>query len=172
MVVWSPLANHETAVVTADGRSTKILADSTGRFDRFNAFPVINDEQVVAFTAVLDNGTSGIFATVDGEIETVVNSRGTYRDFGGFISLNNHGVVAFEAVTDDGVDGIFTGANPDTHKVVAIGDPLFGSPVTELAFFREGLNDVGQVAFVATLADGTQSVVRADPVDGAGPSCP
>ena len=86
--------------------------------------------------------------------------------------MNNHGAVAFAASTDDGVDGIFTGANPKTHKVVAIGDALFGSSVTELNFFREGLNDHGQVAFVASLADGTQALVRADPVDRTVSSCP
>jgi hypothetical protein len=48
-------------------------------------------------------------------------------------------------------------------QVVAIGDPLFGSIVTGLSFWREGLNDVGELAFRATLADGRQVVVRADP---------
>jgi hypothetical protein len=35
--------------------------------------------------------------------------------------------------------------------------------VTNLGFFREGLNDAGQVAFYASLADGTQGIFRADP---------
>jgi hypothetical protein len=171
VVVTAGLINGEQAIVTADGRSTKIVADASGRFDRFHAFPVINDEQVVAFVAGLDNGGIGIFEAADDEVETVVNSRGAYQDFG-FISLNNHGVVAFIAVTDDGVEGIFTGANPHAHKVITVGDSLFGSSVTKLDFFREGLNDRGSVAFLATLADGTQSVVRADPVESAASSCP
>lgn len=172
VVVIAALAEGGQAIVTADGRATEIVADATGRFDRFATFPVINDENVVAFFAGLDNGSTGIFKAADDEIETVVNSHGAYRDFVGSFSLNNHGAIAFAASTDDGVDGIFTGANPKTHKVVAIGDALFGSSVTELDFFREGLNDHGQVAFVASLADGTQALVRADPVDRAVSSCP
>jgi hypothetical protein len=160
------------AIVTVDGRTTNVVADTTGRFDRFAVFPVINDDNVVAFFAGLDNGSTGIFEAANGEVETVVNSHGAYESFGGFISLNNHGEVAFKAVTDDGIEGIFTGANPTAHKVVTLGDALFGSSVTELDFYREGLNDAGQVAFVATLADGTQSLVRADPVDRTASSCP
>jgi hypothetical protein len=165
-VVAAALTGGATGIVTADGRNTQIVADTTGRFAGFSVFPVINDEQVVAFKAALDNGSSGVFVADHGEITTVVTSRGAYRSFGGFISLNNHGAVAFEAVTDNGVAGIFTGANPRVHKVVVVGQPLFDSSVTELGFYREGLNDRGQVAFVATLADGTQSMVVANPVDG------
>ena len=47
--------------------------------------------------------------------------------------------------------------------MIATGDALFGSSVTELHFFRQGLNDAGQVAFVARLDDGTSGIYRADP---------
>jgi hypothetical protein len=36
-------------------------------------------------------------------------------------------------------------------------------------FSREGLNDAGQIAFVASLEDRTQAVYRADPEDGGDP---
>lgn len=35
--------------------------------------------------------------------------------------------------------------------------------MTSVGFFREGLNDADQIAFLAQLADGTQAIVRADP---------
>lgn len=48
-------------------------------------------------------------------------------------------------------------------KVITTGDSLFGSTVTSIDFSRQGLNNLGQVAFYATLADGTSGIFRADP---------
>lgn len=45
-------------------------------------------------------------------------------------------------------------------KVVAIGDPLFGSTVTQLGFFR-GLNNRNDIVFNYTLADGREGIARA-----------
>ncbi|WP_446385630.1 DUF7453 family protein [Coleofasciculus chthonoplastes] len=63
--------------------------------------------------------------------------------------INNKGAIAFEAVLDTGEYGIFTGADPVADKVIAIGDPLFGSTVTSLGVSDKGFNDAGQVAFLA-----------------------
>ena len=57
--------------------------------------------------------------------------------------------------------GIFTGPDTITNKVIATGDSLFGSTVTFVA--HPVINDPGQVAFRVSLADGTTSIVRADP---------
>jgi hypothetical protein len=70
-------------------------------------------------------------------------------------------LVAFLANLRGGGSGIFLG--PEAEEVIATGDPLLGSTVTGLSFFRDGLNDAGQVAFLATLADGRRVIVRADP---------
>jgi hypothetical protein len=64
---------------------------------------------------------------------------------------------------DTGVTGIFTGADPIADKVIAIGDTLFGSRVTSLSFSNKGLNNSGQLAFVAGLENGISGVFRADP---------
>jgi hypothetical protein len=64
---------------------------------------------------------------------------------------------------DTGVTGIFTGADPIADKVIAIGDMLFGSRVTSLYFSNQGLNNSGQLAFVAGLENGISGVFRADP---------
>ncbi len=58
--------------------------------------------------------------------------------------------------------GIFTGSNPLTDKVIALGDPLSGSTVTNLFLSNQGLNDKNQIAFYAKLADGTTGIFRAD----------
>jgi hypothetical protein len=79
-------------------------------------------------------------------------------------SINDLGSVAFLADLKKGGSGIFTGPDPAANKVIAIGDPLFGSTVTALQFSSQGLNNSGQVAFWASLADGRQVIVRADPL--------
>ncbi len=88
-------------------------------------------------------------------------------DFFGFESepaINNLGMVAFVATLDTGGRGIFTGADPVADKVIRVGDALDGSTVSILRFFIHGLNDGGQLAFRAGLADGRSGVYRADPV--------
>ena len=79
-------------------------------------------------------------------------------------SINNTGAVAFLAELRNGGEGIFTGPDAVANKVIAIGDPLFGSAVTALRFGGQGLNDAGQITFWATLADNREVIVRADPL--------
>jgi hypothetical protein len=62
-----------------------------------------------------------------------------------------------------GHPGIYTGGTHPIDKVIEVGDPLFGSTVTGLEFFRSGINDAGQLAFFASLSDGRFAIVRADP---------
>jgi hypothetical protein len=77
---------------------------------------------------------------------------------GGNVAINNRGMVVFEAVGSGGL-GIYDRG----QRVIGVGDPLFGSMVTGLEFFRDGLNDRGQIAFSADLADGRSVIVRASP---------
>ena len=71
--------------------------------------------------------------------------------------------MAFVAFYDSEY-GIFTGPDLLADKVIATGDPLAGSTVTDVFSFRNGLNDSGQVAFYAQLDDGRSGIFRADPV--------
>ncbi len=72
--------------------------------------------------------------------------------------------MAFWATLDAGGSGIFTGPDPAADKVIAVGESLSGLTVAWLVFGREGVNDAGQVTFVAHFPDHTQAVYRADPV--------
>ncbi len=95
-------------------------------------------------------------------ITTVADTSGDFKNFG-TTSINDRGTVAFIANLDAGGEGIFTGNNPKTDKVIATGDSLFGYTVVDLDFASEGLNNSGQITFVAKLANNTQVVVRANP---------
>lgn len=100
---------------------------------------------------------------------TLASTRLTRR--GGYlagVSLNNAGQVAFLFGAGTRAN-ILTGVGTALHPVIRTGDRLLGSTVTGLNFAREGLNDNGQVAFAAFLADGREVVVRADPAPGTSP---
>ncbi len=153
------------------------IADTNGSFKSFGALS-LNDGDNLAFHALLDDGSAGIFTSSNGSFTTIADTSGafssfsvhTFRSDGTFVSLdapaiNNNGTVAFGAQLDTGEYGIFTGADPVADKVIAIGDPLFGSTVTSLGFSNKGFNDASQIAFSAKLADGSGGVFRADPGD-------
>jgi hypothetical protein len=77
--------------------------------------------------------------------------------------INAAGSIVFAASLDAGGSGIYTGSGSTTDKVITKGDPLFGSTVTSVQISTKAINDSGQIAFEATLADGRSVVVRADP---------
>jgi hypothetical protein len=87
-------------------------------------------------------------------------------------AINNQGLVAFYAypavhshdISDANTGGIFTGPDPLADKVIQKGDVLDGATVSTVTFSRGGLNNMGQIAFTATLSDGTQGVWMATPV--------
>lgn len=166
------LSSEGDGIFTSSDGSIANIANDSGSFNDFgalyNAFPSINNEGTVAFGAIQTKGT-GIFIGNGGVITSIaITSISNPFFFSGFDfipSINNSGTVAFLAnlSTQPGAVGIFTLSGGVIDKVIATGDRLFGSTVTNLKFFREGLNDAGQVAFYASLADGTQGIFRADP---------
>ena len=76
-------------------------------------------------------------------------------------SVNNRGDTAY--FTPLNQYGIYVN-DKSTGKVIARGDPLFGSSVSFLELSTDAINDAGQVAFHATLADGRIVAVIATPV--------
>src|SRR5262249_33656614 len=125
------------------------------------------------FTSLNDNGvvacgdTEEVF-TVDGTTVTLIaDTKGPFREHGFLplsVSINNHNMVAFSAALNAGGAGIFMGDGSTTDHVITTGDPLLGSTVVAFRFLGpKALNDNGQVAFLALLADGTEGIFRADP---------
>ena len=76
-------------------------------------------------------------------------------------ALNNLGKVAFVAEPSPDDQVLVYGADPVADKVIGTGDVLWGKTVSAIGFSRGGLNDFGQLAFVAYFTDGSASVVRA-----------
>ncbi|PIG92427.1 choice-of-anchor tandem repeat NxxGxxAF-containing protein [Gloeocapsopsis sp. IPPAS B-1203] len=154
-----------TGIFLGRGKGTITVADSTGRFRSFSS-PSINNNGTVAFLAQLNDGKHGIFKKRrDQEIETFVDDSSPFSFFQSNPALNDQGQIAFLAYLDaGGGSGIYTGKNPNTNKVIAVGDPLAGSKVVDLIIGGNSLNNAGQVTFEAILENGSIAVFRADPV--------
>jgi hypothetical protein len=125
----------------------------------FVSAPGIND-----LGTTVGYGGSGIFISKDSQLTNVAasNDSGIFKHFTSDVALNNSGEVAFDADLNGGGNAIFTvGSDLIPHQVIAVGDALAGSTVTTLFVSHEGLNDAGDLAFDALLADGSQRVFRA-----------
>ncbi len=158
-------------IFTGSGGPLTTIADTSGAFRNFSLFgdPAINAAGTVAFVAFTPEGI-GVFTGTGGPITTLIDPRRSPYNSICCVSINDRGTVAFMATLSTGEKGIFTGPDPVADKVIAVGDALFGSTVTELDFDRPpGLNNNGQAAFFARLADLTTGIYRADPPEQGGP---
>ncbi len=122
--------------------------------------PMFNDAGTAAFYRSFRDAT-GQFVTAivtgnGGPLTTVADTMGSFGSFGFRPpSINNNGDVAFLANLDDfpPTTGIFVGPRVVQDRVIETGDKLDGARVRGLSFCEEGLNDLGQLAFIADLAD-------------------
>lgn len=115
----------------------------------------VNNSGLVGLVGTLSY--QGVYLGDGHEFFTIADQTGPFSGFGS-ISLNNLGKIAFSATLDSGLTGIFTGADPIFDKVIQTGDALDGSTISRIAFGNSALNDLGQVAFYAELADGRRGV--------------
>ncbi|MBR8838149.1 MAG: hypothetical protein DSM106950_30145 [Stigonema ocellatum SAG 48.90 = DSM 106950] len=115
-----------------------------------------NDQGDIVFSGSLTSGETGLFLINNGVITEVNNQQGNAK-------INNQRLIAFQpSPTPTTPTGIFTISNGVLQKVIAPGDPLLGSIVADVQF--GGLNDAGEIAFVASLTDGTKGIFRAHPI--------
>ncbi|MGH3307132.1 MAG: DUF7453 family protein, partial [Nocardioides sp.] len=123
--------------------------------------PLLNDGGTVAWqTEFVDETGFAARAIVKdddgvGPATTVVDSSGAFNIFDSY-ALNNTGAVAFSATLDDdnlGIPSIYVGPDPKKDRVIGPGDKLDGGTVAGLNFCEEGLDDSGQLAFIAEIED-------------------
>jgi hypothetical protein len=124
--------------------------------------PGINNGGMVtflAFTQVNGQATEGIFTGIGGAPTLLATG-----NFSGTPAINDSGTVAYNKILSGGAEALFTQAGPGApaNEIIATGDSLFGSTVTLLGLSTFGLNNDGQLAFGAELADGRTVIVRAD----------
>ena len=127
--------------------------------------PLLNNSGTVAWqTSFLDETGFSVRAIVTGDgvgpATRVVDSSGAFDVFDAY-AINNTGAVAFSATLDSddlGIPSIFVGPRPKKDRVIGPGDKLDGGTVAGLRFCEEGLNDSGQLAFIAEIEDGNGDV--------------
>lgn len=144
------------------GGSIRTVAETGDVFETLAHFPSVDDRGTVAFAATLRAGGAGIFTVEEERITRIVDTGGAFEAFRGAL-ITGAGAVVCIATPRGGTLGLFAGSNPTEDRILAIGDPLLGSTVAELASNPVSLNAAGQVAIRARLADGRQHILRADP---------
>jgi hypothetical protein len=155
-------------------RSGQALPDGSGQFSLFPATSLaLNDSNQVAFVANLAGTTAGPVDNLGlyrAEREAVIqlarksqlvpNGNGRLLDFGGqnHVAINNAGTVAFLADLTGTTGGtadnaaIFLAAAQGVTQVVRKGQPVPDGNGVFAKFGYPGLNNSGQLAFVATLS--------------------
>jgi hypothetical protein len=126
----------------------------------FATNPQLNGSGVVVFHAFLDSGGEAIMTGSGGALTTVADTSGPFGSFAFFggPSINDAGEVAFGASLDgEFASGVYTGPDPVADRVIAPGDTLDGATVTNTVVCSEGLNNAGQIVFVAELQQGEES---------------
>jgi hypothetical protein len=141
----------------------------------------INNQGQAVFQSMITNssfgaGDNGIFRG-DGQTLSVIARRGDATPDGQLffgtssqaisfgLALNDSGQVAFMASLRDASNqfaghGMYLSDGVDTVEITRVGRSLAGSTVEGLAWTdRRSLNELGQVAYVANLADGRDAVV-------------
>lgn len=154
------LKTGENGIFLSSGGTFKTIADDSGPLQGFDDRPSLNDNGQVAFLGSLDTGSQAIFLGDGNTLTIIADENGGFFSFDN-PSLNNKGDVAFDAMLATFPvfgQGLFLNG----HPILVPGDLLDGSIVTGVSFFREGLNDHGQLAFEAFLEDGRTGIYRAD----------
>jgi hypothetical protein len=152
---------YSIGVYISSGGTIQTLYDTSGPFSEFVGGADINDGGEVAFLAILDDGTGGIFRGTGGSYTMVAHA----FNGGSNVSINSRGDVAFTSsnfIYNNSLHVVT--ADMTDHLVIAAGDPLFGSTVKGISFVTSGqLNDNGQVVFQYSLNDGRYGIALATP---------
>jgi hypothetical protein len=145
------------AIYKGSGGPLTLIADSSGPLFLTGPSLDMNDSDIVAFAALLDNGSVGIFTSDGGPLTTAVTGTGFIGV--GQPSINNKGTLAFLGQRTGSVNGIFVS---DSGPLISIAES--SGPFSN--FGREALiNAQGTVAFRAGLDAGGQGIFTGpDPV--------
>lgn len=173
--------NGARAIYTGSGGTLSVMASSLqaapGLTGNFNAFfdTLLSNTGLVAFRGQAAGG-QGIYIAPGGVAQAVVttgqaapNIGGTFSGFSR-VALNDLGVVGFIGTSNNGARGIYLGDGQEFITAAYIGQPVGGSTISSVTFVggadRGGssqMNNNGQIAYAATLANGNTSVLLFTP---------
>ncbi|MEZ0373937.1 MAG: choice-of-anchor tandem repeat NxxGxxAF-containing protein [Candidatus Sericytochromatia bacterium] len=149
------------------------IAETGVHFCELGLFPSMDDAGAVVFKAGLTAGGEGIFAVSGGQLRSMIGTNDTDCGFAGFRGAligpaGNSVCFATPMVGQHGGQhggqlGVFSGPDPMHDRVLALGDELCESRVTDFALNHVSLNALGQMAIRVALANGRQLILRSDP---------
>jgi hypothetical protein len=141
--------------------SIRSIAETGDLFESLGRFPSANGHEAVAFAATLRAGGAGIFTAEEGRINRISETDDAFEAYRGAL-ITNAGAVMRIATPRGGTLGSLPARIQRRTDILAAGDPLLGSTVSEFGS-NLSVNAAGQVAISATLTDGRQIILRADP---------
>jgi len=158
------------AIVERCGTSIRAFADigqaapGGGRFVGFGSDVALGGGGRLAFSAVLDDGTTGVFAAdADGSLGELTRTGVPSPAGGAFASLrvigvSGAGTVVFHATATGGPGGLFGWDGSTLGRVAVVGDASpAGGAFTDVGLGT--LNDAGVCAFRATVSSGPRAGV-------------
>ena len=164
---WSINNSGNVAIAgTISGAPTLLRNSSNVTPSSFTAFrsPIIQDDGDILFAGTRTDGSAGVYKLVGtSTLTTLVDTVGDGFT-GGFArsSANDDGDVAFMGTPTSGGGGIYFladgAASTSAQRVIGLGDPLFGSTVTQILLAPRGLNDSDQVAYFYGLSNGVRGI--------------
>jgi hypothetical protein len=149
-------------IYAASGGSIRTVAETGDLFETLGLFPSANEDGTVAFAATLRAGGSAIFTADEGRITRITNTDDAFESYRGAL-ITNAGAVVRIATPRGGKLGLFAAADPEADRILAVGDALLDSTVAEPASNPVSVSG-RHVAIRASLTDGRQVILRADPV--------
>jgi hypothetical protein len=144
--------------------STGDAAPGGGTFAELVAGVGYGAQGQIAFTAILDDGSTGLFRDVGGVRTTIARTGGTASSELAITALRLIGVAAdgrvgFRASIEGGRDGLFVSAGERAQRAVEVGEatPVGG---TFRSVSNASMSDGGAFAFRGDLSNGTGGVFR------------
>jgi hypothetical protein len=159
---WASLDAGGEGIFVSNGSSIIPIAETGGPLTRFYLVSSMNDSGTVTFRANTAGGGQTLFMGNGSSLIPIVDTTGSFSGFNEQ-AINNRGTVVFQGFLDAGGEGIFTGPDPALNKIIGTGDLLFGSTVLGASIWPGAINNRGEVAFRAVLANGTEGIYLASP---------
>ncbi|HEY9840731.1 MAG: choice-of-anchor tandem repeat NxxGxxAF-containing protein [Candidatus Sericytochromatia bacterium] len=166
VVFRADLCDGGQGIYAGSGAGLTTIAETGEQFCELGLFPSMDDAGTVVFKAGLTAGGEGIFAVSCGQIRSMIGTNDTDCGFASFRGalIGPAGEFIFFATPMVGQPrgqlGVFTGPDPVRDRVLALGDELCESQVTDFALNHVSLNAVGQMAIRVALANGRQLILR------------
>jgi hypothetical protein len=164
-VAYAVVGPGPAAVIKGNSLTKTTIAEVGPTFSTVEEIVSISDAGVVGFVATPVGGLSTVYTGTGGSPAFVANTSAEYDSFDA-VAVSNAGVAFLAKLDLSGVRGVFTGPHVIDDKVLREGDSIPGYPSTvkSVELGPEAMNDNGQIALHVGFEDGTNRILRADPI--------